>query len=155
MVISEAAEYIDSTLQREATWERARIDGEVRYYGASVGAIRGTIRDIHRRYPGMQHDAMVNLASELWADPVFERRLAAIVLLQSRVPLLDNSDLTRIEGFIRSARLDTLIDPLVADVLTPLIALLDGLDLARATSVLTRWASDEDPSLGRVGRSFR
>ena len=52
-----------------------------------------------RRYRDLVHDDITALSSELWAVPVFERRLAAIVLLQSRVTL-KNTDLTRIEGFV-------------------------------------------------------
>lgn len=66
------------------------------------------------------------------AVPVFERRLAAVVLLQSHLAVLDNSDLTRIEGFLRGARLRELADPLAVDV------------------VLERWLQDPDPWLRRA-----
>lgn len=67
----------------------------LRFYGASVGAVRGAVRDGTRRYPGMSHDEVTALASELWSEPVCERRLAAIVLLQRNLAVLRGNDLTR------------------------------------------------------------
>ncbi|MCU1404270.1 MAG: alkylation repair protein, partial [Glaciihabitans sp.] len=135
--MSEAGEFVDSTLQREGTWyraadDKARLDGELEFYGSSVGAVRGTIRDAAKRYPGLSHDEVTALSSELWAVPVFERRLAAIVLLQSNLPLLKASDLTRIEGFVRSGQLRELVDPLATDVIGPLLEALDPVGRGRA-----------------------
>lgn len=129
------AGFIDATLQNEGVWYRAadvesRLGGSLASYGASVGAVRGTVRDAGRKFKVLDHDEVTALASLLWdrpgpgRKPVFECRLAAIVLLQSRVGLLRHTDLTRIEGFIRSSRTAELVAPLVADVLLPLLAAL-------------------------------
>ncbi|TFD58962.1 DNA alkylation repair protein [Cryobacterium suzukii] len=153
--MSDAGDFVDRTLQYEATWERAaeagaRFGNELEFYGASVGAVRGTIRDLARRYKNMSHDEVTTLSSELWNVPVFERRLAAIVLLQSNVTLLDNTDLTRIEGFLRGAGLPELVDPLTFDVVLPLVQALTGVNRARADATLERWARDGDSSLRRA-----
>lgn len=153
--VQDAGAFVDSALQREGTWERAqaeqaRLGSGLRFYGASVGAVRGTIRDAGRRYPGLAHDEVTALSSELWAVPVFERRLAAIVLLQSNLGLLDNSDLTRIEGFVRGARLRALVDPLAADVIGPMLEGLDAARKARADAVVDRWAGEHDAWLRRA-----
>lgn len=158
--MSEAAEFIDAALQREASWERAdalnSLDDGLRYYGASVGAIRGTVRDARRKFRHSTHDEVVFLSSELWGDsPVFERRLAAVVLLQSSVALLRNTDLTRIEGFLRSSRTELLADPLAADVVGPLIARLSGHDRLKAITVVDRWAQDQEPMLRRAAEVVR
>jgi hypothetical protein len=163
--VSEAGEFIDTALQYEGSWERAsaalrqaqepqsRVAGaaggvtDLRFYGASIGAVRGTVRDTLRRYPELDHDAVTALSTELWSTPVFERRLAAIVLLQSRVGLLTNTDLTRLEGFLRSAELKVLVDALATDVVRPLISGLDERSSQRALQVLGRWASDENSGL--------
>jgi hypothetical protein len=178
--VSDAGEFIDLSLQREASWRRAeqlqaRLETEpagsgLRYYGTSVGAVRGTVRDAGRRYPGLSRDEVTALSSELWgtgpggsgnggsglggsdvgAAPVFERRLAAVVLLQANVKLLTNSDLTRLEGFIRQARVRDLVDPLAVDVVGPLVDGLDVLARVRADSVLDRWVREPDAWLRRA-----
>jgi 3-methyladenine DNA glycosylase AlkD len=153
--MTEPAEFIDATLQREGDGyrgeaERERLGSDLRFYGASVGAVRGTVRDALRRHRGLSHDDVTALSSELWAAPVFERRLAAVVLLQSRVSLLRNSDLTRMEGFVRDARLRALVDPLATDVIGPLVESLDAAGRARADIALDRWAAEPDPWLRRA-----
>ncbi|XAS69447.1 DNA alkylation repair protein [Micrococcaceae bacterium Sec5.7] len=153
--MSDAGEFIDAALQREGDWYRAqdargRLGSELRFFGASVGAVRGTVRDAGRRHPGLTHDQITALSSELWAVPVFERRLAAIVLLQSNVRLLTNSDLTRMESFVRDARLRALVDPLAVDVIGPMIEELEEPGRTRAEGVLDRWAADADIWLRRA-----
>jgi hypothetical protein len=153
--VQDAAVFIDTTLQNEGTWYRAeqvesRVGGALGSYGASVGAVRGTIRDAGRKFKDLGHDHVTALASQLWARPgpgrlpVYERRLAAVVLLQSRVALLRHSDLTRLEGFVRSAHTEELVNPLIADVVVPLLAALDGSDRQRAGVVMARWSQDPD-----------
>lgn len=151
-VTSSAAEFIDSTLQAEGSEERAaadarRIGGGLGYYGASVGAVRGTVRDAFRRHPDLTHDEITALASELWSVPVFERRLAAIVVLQGRVAELLASDLTRLEQLLRDARVSELVTPLAVDVVRPLIEHLEGAEATRARRIIARWASDGHPLL--------
>jgi len=154
-VTSAAAEFIDRTLRAEGSEMRAdadaeRIGGGMRFYGASVGAVRGTVRDAGRRHPISQHDEVTTLAAELWSEPVYERRLAAIVLLQRHVAMLVGNDLTRLEQFLRDARVDELVDPLVTDVVRPLLERLEGAEAARARRVTDRWAGETDPRLRRA-----
>lgn len=150
--MTSAAEFIDSTLRAEGSEERAaddaeRMGGGLRFYGASVGAVRGTVRDAHRRHPGLTHDEVTALASELWSVPVFERRLAAIVLLQGHVAELRGTDLTRLEQLLRDARVPELVAPLATDVVRPLLARLEGAEAVRARRIVARWASEADPHL--------
>ncbi|MET3812108.1 DNA alkylation repair protein [Arthrobacter sp. UYEF3] len=158
--MSDAGDFIDGALQNESSWQRAeeaqaRFGPELKCYGASVGAVRGTVRDALRRYRILGRDELTALSSELWAVPVFERRLAAVVLLQSCVAMLDNSDLTRIEGFVRGSGFRELADPLAVDVVGPLIAGLDGARRSRSEAVLERWRKDPDPRLRRSAALVR
>jgi hypothetical protein len=155
MVTSPAAEFIVRTLQAEGSEERAeadadRIGGGLRFYGASVGAVRGTVRDAQRRHPTSTHDEVTALASELWSEPVYERRLAAIVLLQGHVTVLGGNDLTRVEQFLRDARVHELVEPLAIEVVRPLLARLDGAEATRAGRIIDRWAAEADPNLRRA-----
>lgn len=158
--MSDPADFIDAALQREGSWTRAEDararwgsefqGSELQFYGSSVGAVRGTIRDTFRRYRELHHDDITALSSELWRVPVFERRLAAVVLLQTKVHLLKHSDLTRIEGFIRSGRLPALVDSLAADVVGPLVGNQGPAERARGQAVVDRWAQDRDAWLRRA-----
>ena len=153
--MSDAADFIDLTLRNEGDWYRAqdsreRFGGYLDFYGASVGAVRGTVRDALRKFPGLGRDEVAALASELWGVPVLERRLAAVVLLQSRIRSLDNSDLTRLEGFVRTAGSAALVDPLAADVIRPLIEALDEPRRSRADAAIARWAREPNEWLRRA-----
>ncbi|KQQ94907.1 DNA alkylation repair protein [Arthrobacter sp. Leaf141] len=151
--VGPAVEFIDITLQNEGAWYRAddvgsRLGGVLASYGSSVGAVRGTIRDALRKFRDLDHDGILLLASALWARPapgvlpVFERRLAAVVLLQTRVRTLLHSDLTRLEGFLRSAATGELADPLLADVVAPMLAGFSTMERRKAEVVLSRWRTD-------------
>jgi hypothetical protein len=158
--MSAAGEFVDTTLQNEGSWyradaDRARLGGSLDFYGASVGAVRGTIRDAGRRYPALGHDEITALSSELWAVPVFERRLAVIVLLQTHVRVLRVSDLTRIEGFLRQADLSALAGPLATDVVVPLVTGLDAPARARALAVIDRWAVEPGGGLREAAEVVR
>lgn len=153
--MSEDAAFVAATLEREgdgyrADAERERLRSDLAFVGASVGAVRGTVRDLGRRRPGMTRDEAVALASELWRSRVYEQRLAAVVLLQAHVARLDNGDLTRIEGFVRDARLRALVDPLALDVIGPLVDGLAGSARARADAALDRWSGEQDVWLRRA-----
>lgn len=152
--MSGAVDFIDAALQREASWDRAdalnALDDGLRYYGSSVGAVRGTIRDAGRKYRGMDRQDVLLLSAELWFEPVFERRLAAVVLLQTQVALLRHTDLARLERYVRDSRKDALVDPIAVDVVGPLAARLAGPERNRAEEVLDRWASSSDPWLRRA-----
>lgn len=152
-IVSEPADFIVTRLEAEGdSWrgeaERERIGLELTFIGASVGAVRGTVRDALLRYRDVRR--VQPLASELWEAGVFEARLAAIVLLQTRVAELDNADLTRIEGFVRTGRHRALVDPLAHDVLGPLTEQLHGTARAKAETALLRWAADPDAWVRRA-----
>jgi hypothetical protein len=147
--MSEAGDFIDAALQYEVSPYSFPAGGDgLRRYGTSVGAIRGTVRDALKRYPAMSHDEVMALSSELWGVPVYERRSAAIVLMQTQVVLLVAHDLTRIEGFIRSAGSAALVDQLETDVLAPMVAGLDATSRSRALVVIQRWATEPNAALG-------
>lgn len=152
---NEACAGIDEALQYEASWQRAeeyraRFGDGIEYYGSSVGAIRATLRDTLRRYPELSHDEITALSSLLWDAPVYERRLAAVILLQTHLTVLVVSDLTRLEGFVRSSDPVELADALARDVIRPLVGSLVGRDRTRADAVIARWSRGDDEILVRA-----
>jgi len=69
--------------------------------------------------------------------------------------MLRASDLTRIEGFVRTSGLVELADPLAHDVIAPLLESLDPVAHRRADAVLDRWAQGDDPWLQRASGEAR
>ena len=95
------------------------------------------------------------IAAELWSEPVYERRLAAIVLLQRALDVLQGSDLTRVEQFLRDAHIPELVDPLAIDVVCPMLERLEEPDATRARRIIDRWSESDDPSLSRAAELLR
>ncbi|PPH52374.1 DNA alkylation repair protein [Rathayibacter sp. AY1E1] len=152
--MSDPGDFIRSALEYEGdVWRaqdvRERLGSGLDSTGASVGAVRGTVRDALRKFRSLGHDDVTALSSELWEQAVFEPRLAAVVLLQSRAEWLRGSDLTRLEGFVRDSRVDELSDPLARDLVAPLLAGLRGAARTRADAVLDRWEAEG----GRLARA--
>jgi hypothetical protein len=153
--LGEMRDVIDEALQYQATWQRAeehraRFGDGIQYYGCSVGAIRATLRDTARRHPELSHDDITALSSLLWEADVYERRLAAVILLQTHLRALVVSDLTRLEGFLRSSALGEVADVLAREVIRPLVSSLEGRERSRADSVVARWADGDERILRRA-----
>jgi hypothetical protein len=68
------------------------------------------------------------------------------------VSLLVVNDLTRFEGFIRTASSAVLVEALVADVLGPMFASLEPAPVARARVISRRWENEPDAALRAAGR---
>jgi hypothetical protein len=64
--------------------------------------------------------------------------------------MLVGNDLTRLEQFLRDARVPELVDPLTDAVVRPLLERMEGLEAARARGILERWVADPDPNLRRA-----
>ena len=121
-----------------AAAERAYLKSELDHYGTSVPATRAAVSEAVRGL-ALDHDAVVGIAEQLWAEPIHERRAAAAELLEQRVDLLDAADLPLLERLLRESRTWALVDNLAASVVGP-IAERDP----SVTEVLDRWADDPD-----------
>lgn len=83
--------------------------------------------------------ATIALAEALWAKPIFDRRLAAALLLEADADLLVPDDIDLLERLVRESRTWALVDALADDVLGALI-----LAHPDAAPRLDRWAADGD-----------
>jgi 3-methyladenine DNA glycosylase AlkD len=135
---------LEDRLRAVATPERA--EGEKRYLksdlafiGATLGQVRSAVRDIAAR-AAPDHDGLIGLVDELWSKPLFERRLAAVLLLDRRSAVLGVDDLPLIERLVRESRTWALVDYLAGDILGALVAR----EPERLTSEMDRWATDAD-----------
>jgi 3-methyladenine DNA glycosylase AlkD len=122
-----------------AEQERRYLKSDLYFLGASHWETGKIARTIAKR-EGLDHDATVALATGLWAPPVFERRAAAVAILEARATQLGADDLPLLERLLRESRTWALVDGLAANVVGG-IALREP-DAVRPT--LDRWAGDAD-----------
>jgi 3-methyladenine DNA glycosylase AlkD len=125
----------------------ARAEGEKRYLksdldflGATVWQIRTAVTEVAGEHREIGHDDLVRLVEALWAEPLFERRMASVVLLDRFADRLGVADLPLIGRLVRESLTWALVDGLAGDVLGRLVEA----DPESLTPVLDRWASDED-----------
>jgi 3-methyladenine DNA glycosylase AlkD len=88
----------------------------------------------------MEHETLIATVAELWEAPVFERRMAAVVLLERTVDKLGVDDLPLIQRLVRESRTWALVDGLAGDVL----GYLAVRDPEGVSAVMDEWARDGD-----------
>ena len=139
---SRTARRIESDLRQAGTPERA--EGEKRYLksdltflGVRLPEIRAAARAVAKT-GDLDRDGLVDLATELWRKPVFERRMAAVILLERHGEVLGPGDLPVIEAFLRDSKTWALVDPLAVNVVGDMVL------RHRIKQKLDRWARDPD-----------
>ncbi|MHA6523617.1 DNA alkylation repair protein [Tessaracoccus sp. G1721] len=125
-------------VSERAVGEKAYLKSDLTHYGASVPAMRAAVRAAMAGV-ALDHDSLVAMVEVLWAEPVHERRAAAVELLESHRGLLDVADADLLERLLRESRTWALVDSLAASVVGP----LTEADPAWGP-VLDRWAADGD-----------
>ena len=125
---------------QRAVAEKRYLKSELDFLGVSLREIRAAVTEIAREHRDMGRDDLVGLVEALWAEPLFERRMASVILLTRFSDRLGVTDLPLIERLARESLTWALVDGLAGDVLgRMLIADPDGV-----TPVLNRWAADDD-----------
>lgn len=152
------AEVVDRELRNRgnavrAEKEKAYLKSALAHYGASVPDTRAVVRALLRGVE-LSHDAVIELAQQLWAPPkaatagsssagestpVHERRTAATMVLIQSQNHLGAGDADAIENLLREAKTWALVDLLAGDLVGPLSERDAAFD-----PVLEHWASDED-----------
>jgi len=150
MDVGEVCAAIDAELRslgtaERAEHERAYLKSELRHYGVPVPAIRGVAKQVRRNRPELTHDQLVELVDALWREPVHERRMAAVELLDQFSSVLVVDDMDLVERLLREARTWALVDGLAASVVGALVEREPA-----AAEVLDRWAVDDDFWLRRA-----
>jgi 3-methyladenine DNA glycosylase AlkD len=139
------AELLTDELRAIGTPERAAqekryLKSDLEFFGGSVWEIRRVVQEFVRGAAPMAHDGLVALVEALWEEPVHERRMASVVLLQLHPRLLGPADLPLIERLLRESLTWALVDGLAADVVGGMLASSPG----EVTLVLDRWSTDGD-----------
>ena len=120
-----------------AAGEKAYLKSDLEHAGAALPDMRRLAKAFLAAHPALTHDELVAVVSALWARPLHECRMAAIILLELRPRLLATADLDLIESMIRASRTWAYVDNLAGSVAGSLIA-----DDMAAAARLDAWATD-------------
>jgi 3-methyladenine DNA glycosylase AlkD len=127
-----------------AVSERAYLKIDLEFAGTAVPAARAVVRAWRRDHPGLTRDLLTGVAAALWSRPVFDCRMAALLLLADQRALLTAADAPLVEALLRDSGTWALVDSLAADVMGSLVERYPEL-----TATLDRWAADPDLWLRR------
>ncbi len=135
------ADGIEAELRAAGTPERAEgskayLKSDLDFLGVTVGQVRTAVR---RVAPSLERPGLLAVVEALWDSPVFDRRLAAALLLDAGADVLVPGDLDVLERTIRESHTWALVDVLAGDVAGRLLVRHPD-----ALTTLDRWASDED-----------
>jgi 3-methyladenine DNA glycosylase AlkD len=125
-----------------AAKERAYLKSSLEHFGTSVPAIRAVAVRLQRSHPELGHDDVVRLVEVLWSQPVHERRMLAVEVLDRYPDRLAPADLGLVERLVRESKTWALVDGLAADVAGRIV--LAAPDDAVVGATLDRWAGDDD-----------
>jgi 3-methyladenine DNA glycosylase AlkD len=123
-----------------AAQEKAYLKSDLEFFGESVWEIRRVAKAFVSGAKPLAHDDLVALVEALWAEPIFERRMASVVLLELHPKLLTPADLPLIERLLRESLTWALVDALATDV----IGGIQPQSPLEVTPVLDRWSTDPD-----------
>jgi 3-methyladenine DNA glycosylase AlkD len=141
------AQAIESELKRSGSRDRAEAEkkylkSDLTFLGATLGEIRRVTKKTVTRSVGSGHsldrESVLDLVDELWRKPIFERRMAAVLILEWHAKDLRASDLTLLEDLIRDSYTWAFVDALAANVVGELALRF------KIRRVLDRWARDDD-----------
>jgi 3-methyladenine DNA glycosylase AlkD len=124
--------------QRAAS-EQNYLKSTLEFSGTTVPAARAIVITWRRAHPDLTGSRLTSLAAALWHGPVFECKLAAVLLLADRRALLRPQDAALVEELLRTSGTWALVDSLAADVMGSLVERFPELLLT-----LDRWAADDD-----------
>jgi 3-methyladenine DNA glycosylase AlkD len=123
--------------------ERAYLKSSLEFLGVSVPAGRAATKRFLRGHPELaERDLLLATVEALWSRQVFERRRAAVELLELRGPVVRLEDLGLIERLVRDSYTWALVDELAADVAGRLVA--DHFEDPVVDATLDAWAGDVD-----------
>jgi 3-methyladenine DNA glycosylase AlkD len=125
--------------QERAAGEKAYLKSDLEFAGTGVPAIRAMVAAWCMARPDLTRDELAGLVRALWMSPLFECRMAAVILLERAGKLLGPEDMVLLESLLRTSHTWALVDGLAVTVTGGLVERRP--DLA---STLDLWAADED-----------
>jgi 3-methyladenine DNA glycosylase AlkD len=144
-ILTQALRPFGSTAR--AAQEKRYLRSDLEFIGIAMPDIRRVVKATAKDYLAangqrgvrLDRETAVAWALALWQEPVHERRVAAIEILQLALPRLTAADLATVEQLIRDARTWAYVDPLAGSI-AGTVALRE----ASAWERVDAWAVDED-----------
>jgi 3-methyladenine DNA glycosylase AlkD len=139
-----AADDLEASLRALGSPERAAheqryLKSDLEHLGATVWQIRREVKSFVKQHAALSHAELVELVEALWAKPVHERRMAAVLLLEAYPELVEPGDQQLLERLVRESKTWAYVDGLAGDVLGELLV-----RRPEAAAELDRWAKDQD-----------
>jgi 3-methyladenine DNA glycosylase AlkD len=139
------AELIERQLRAAGSPERAAseqnyLKSKLEFAGTTVPQARAIVTAWRRARPQLTRQRLTEVAAALWERPIFECRMAAVLLLTDRRALLQASDAALVERMLRTAGTWALVDGLAADVMGSLVERFGD----ELHPTLDQWATDPD-----------
>jgi 3-methyladenine DNA glycosylase AlkD len=122
-----------------AASEQNYLKSSLEFAGTTVPATRAVVTSWRRAHPELTRQQLIRLAGALWDRPLFECKMAALILLTDRRRLLTTEDAALVARFLRTSGTWALVDGLAADVMGSLVERFPGL-----LEVLDSWAAEDD-----------
>jgi 3-methyladenine DNA glycosylase AlkD len=122
-----------------AASEQNYLKSTLEFAGTAVPATRAIVTAWRRAHPELTRKQLTQVAAALWERPLFECRMAAVILLTDRQRLLTVDDASLVERFLRTSGTWALVDALASDVMGSLVERFPEL-----LDVLDRWAAGDD-----------
>ena len=118
--VADAVSQIETSIREAGTPKRAEsekryLKSDLTFLGATVWQTRAAVKVFARANP-IDYDTLVALVTALWDADIFERRMAAVMLLDLHPKLLNADDLPLIEQLIRESLTWALVDFLAGDI---------------------------------------
>jgi 3-methyladenine DNA glycosylase AlkD len=123
-----------------ASSEQNYLKSKLEFAGTTVPQARAIVTAWRRAHPQLTRQRLTEVAAALWDGPIYECKLAAVLLLTDRRALLQADDAALVERMLRTAGTWALVDGLAADVMGSLVERFGD----RLHPTLDQWAADTD-----------
>src|SRR5207253_8089831 len=120
-----------------AAAEKRYLKSDLVFLGVGVPGIRTTAKHAHHDHPALT--SVLAVVTELWAEPLHERRMAALEILGLYRDRLQPPDIGLIERLIRESKTWAYVDSFAVAIAGPLVERFQDLH-----HVLDRWSTDPD-----------
>jgi len=122
-----------------AASEQKYLKSTLEFAGTTVPATRAIVKSWRQDHPDLTREQLIRLGAALWDGPLFECKMAAVILLTDRRRLLEAADADFVERLLRTSGTWALVDALASDVMGSLVDRFPAL-----LGTLDTWAADDD-----------